>query len=116
MAGRCGLSLLGRPLMDDYLEFVAARARPNTLLAAAYDLKVFFAVVGKEPAAVTTADVLEFINYAVYSAASGEGVGVARLSGCPRRCGGGGPTRSRSRAGWRPLGRARSVVACGACH
>jgi integrase/recombinase XerD len=29
-------------LLDDYLEFVAARARPNTLLAAAYDLKVFW--------------------------------------------------------------------------
>jgi hypothetical protein len=32
--------MLGHPLLDDYLEFVAARARPNTLLAAAYDLKV----------------------------------------------------------------------------
>lgn len=54
--------VLGHPLLDDYLEFVAARARANTLLAAAYDLKVFFGVVGKEPAAVTTADVLEFIT------------------------------------------------------
>lgn len=53
---------LGQPLLDDYLEFVAARARPNTLLAVAYDLKVFFGVVTKEPAAVTTADVLEFIK------------------------------------------------------
>ena len=53
---------LGHPLFDDYLKFVAARARPNTLLAVAYDLKVFFSVVGKEPAAVTTADVLEFIK------------------------------------------------------
>ncbi len=45
-----------------YLEFVAARGRPNTLLAVAYDLKVFFSVVDKEPAAVTTADVLDFIR------------------------------------------------------
>ena len=41
---------LGMPLVDDYLEFLAGRCRPNTVLAAAYDLKVFFAVVGK-PAA-----------------------------------------------------------------
>lgn len=53
---------LGHALLDDYLEFVAARARPNTLLAAAYDLKVFFTVIGKEPAGVTTADVLDFIK------------------------------------------------------
>ena len=54
--------VLGHPLLDDYLEFVAARSRTNTLLATAYDLKVFFAVVGKAPAEVTTADVLAFIT------------------------------------------------------
>ena len=53
---------LGHPLLDDYLEFVAARARPNTLLAAAYDLKVFFTEVVKQPADVGTADVLAFIK------------------------------------------------------
>jgi hypothetical protein len=37
--------VLGHPLLDDYLEFVAARLRRNTLLATAYDLKVFFSVV-----------------------------------------------------------------------
>jgi len=37
---------LGDPVVDDYLEFVAARCRPNTVLATAYDLKVFFSVVG----------------------------------------------------------------------
>jgi integrase/recombinase XerD len=52
---------LGQPLLDDYLAFVAARARPNTLLATAYDLKVFFEIVGKNPGEVTTADVLGFI-------------------------------------------------------
>jgi integrase/recombinase XerD len=53
---------LGHPLLDDYLELVAARARPNTLLATAYDLKVFFGVVAKDPAEVTTADVFAFIK------------------------------------------------------
>lgn len=52
---------LGHVLLDGYLRFVAARARTNTLLATAYDLKVFFSVVGKQPADVTTRDVLEFI-------------------------------------------------------
>lgn len=54
--------LLGHPLLDDYLEFVAARSRTNTLLATAYDLKVFFSLVAKPPAEVTTADVLVFIT------------------------------------------------------
>jgi integrase/recombinase XerD len=52
---------LGHPLLDDYLGFVAARARANTWLAVAYDLKVFFEVVGKEPAAVRRADVFAFL-------------------------------------------------------
>ena len=37
---------LGHRLLDDYLEFVAARGARNTWLATAYDLKVFFEVVG----------------------------------------------------------------------
>jgi integrase/recombinase XerD len=53
---------LGHLLLDDYLELVAARARPNTLLAAAWDLKAFFGVVAKDPVEVTTADVLAFIS------------------------------------------------------
>ena len=44
---------LGHPLLDDYLEFVGARGATNTWLATAYDLKVFFEVVGKDPADVT---------------------------------------------------------------
>jgi len=31
---------LGVLLLDDYLEFLAGRCRPNTVLAAAYDLRV----------------------------------------------------------------------------
>lgn len=53
---------VGHPLLDDYLAFVGARARRNTLLAVAFDLKVFFSTVPKEPAAVSTADVFTFLK------------------------------------------------------
>lgn len=56
-----GVIRLGHPLLDAYLELVAARARPNTTLAQVYDLKVFFAVVAKEPVDVTPSDVLDFV-------------------------------------------------------
>ncbi|HET7075285.1 MAG TPA: tyrosine-type recombinase/integrase [Mycobacterium sp.] len=54
---------LGDPLVDRYLEFVAGRARPNTLRAVAFDLETFFAVVGKDPRAVTAADVFDFLAH-----------------------------------------------------
>jgi site-specific recombinase XerD len=50
------------PLIDDYLEFMEGRCRPNTVLAAAYDLRVFFKVVDKPPAEVAAVDVLGFIT------------------------------------------------------
>jgi hypothetical protein len=53
---------LGVPLLDDYLEFLAGRCRPNTVLAAAYDLRVFFTIVAKSPDEVCAADVLGFIT------------------------------------------------------
>jgi site-specific recombinase XerD len=53
---------VGVPLADVYLEFLGGRCRPNTVRAAAYDLKVFFAVVGKSPDQVRPADVLAFIT------------------------------------------------------
>ena len=53
---------LGHPQLDRYLEFVSARARPNTTLATGYDLKVFFSVVAKDPVEVTHGDVLDFIT------------------------------------------------------
>ncbi len=53
---------LGVPLVDDYLEFLAGRCRPKTVLAAAYDLRVFFTGVDKPPADVRPADVLGFIT------------------------------------------------------
>ena len=53
---------IGHPLTDEYLEFLRARARPNTLLARAFDLKVFFSVVDKPPSRVTSSDVMAFIR------------------------------------------------------
>ncbi|WP_197698236.1 tyrosine-type recombinase/integrase [Micromonospora viridifaciens] len=49
-------------MLDTYLEFLAVRSRPNTVVAVAYDLKVFFTVVGKPPAQVVGADVLAFVT------------------------------------------------------
>lgn len=57
-----GVITLGHPLLDAYIELVTARARWNTVLATAFDLKVFFTVVAKDPAEVVTADVLAFMK------------------------------------------------------
>jgi len=53
---------LGVPLLDEYLRFLSGRCRPNTVLAVAYDLKVFFTVVGKQPEDVQPTDVLAFVT------------------------------------------------------
>ena len=53
---------LGDQLVDRYLEFVAGRARPNTLRAVAFDLKAFFTVVARDPRDVSPADVFEFLT------------------------------------------------------
>jgi integrase/recombinase XerD len=53
---------LGHPLLDCYIELVMARARWNTVLATSFDLKVFFSVIDKDPAEVTSDDVLEFVK------------------------------------------------------
>ncbi len=45
---------LGVPLPMSILDFVAGRCRRNTVLATAYDLRIFFAVVGKDPAECPT--------------------------------------------------------------
>jgi integrase/recombinase XerD len=52
----------GVPLLDEYLEFLAGRCRPNTVLAVAYDLQVFFTVVAKPPRRVRPVDVLAFMT------------------------------------------------------
>jgi integrase/recombinase XerD len=66
------LGLVGR-----YMEFVAARCRPNTVAATRSDLGVFFSVVDKPPVDVTASDVLEFI--AVQRRPRGDGK-VVRLA------------------------------------
>ena len=53
---------LGDRLLDDFLEFLAIRCRPNSVLAVRFDLLVFFEVVAKPVAAVSAADVLGFIT------------------------------------------------------
>ena len=53
---------IGVAVLDAYLEFLAVRSRPNTILAVAYDLKVFFTVVGKAPRDVVAADVFAFMT------------------------------------------------------
>jgi len=62
--GRSGelVARVGVPLADVYLEFLGGRCRPNTVRAAAYDLKVFFTVVARPPDQVRPADVLAFIT------------------------------------------------------
>jgi integrase len=63
LLGATGVEVrLGHELVDDYLRFVAARCRPNSVLAAGYDLKVFFTVVAKDPLEVTMTDVFEFLT------------------------------------------------------
>lgn len=54
---------LGHPLVDRYLSFVRGRARPNTLRAVAFDLKVFFTVVDKDPVDVTPLDIFNFLDH-----------------------------------------------------
>ena len=71
-----GLIRLGHPLLDAYLELVTARARPNTVLATAFDLKVFFSLVEVDPAEGTTLDVLAFIKA---QRASRHGAGIVRI-------------------------------------
>src|SRR3954447_14350634 len=52
----------GDPLLVAYLEFLSGRCRPNSVLAARFDLKVFFTVVDRPVEAVTATDVLGFIT------------------------------------------------------
>ena len=94
---------LGVRLLDEYLEFLAGRCRPNTVLAVAYDLKVFFTVVRKPPRQVRPADVLAFMTA---QRAGGEGRLQVAGPGCWR---GVGPDAAaaaveRVRALWVPAG------------
>jgi len=53
---------IGHELVDQFLEFVVGRARPNTVRCYAHDLSVFFTVVAKEPTEVTPKDVMAFVT------------------------------------------------------
>lgn len=60
-AGSSVAPTLGHPLVDDYLELVKARLRPNSTLAVVYGLKVLFTVIAVDPIDVRRRHVLEFI-------------------------------------------------------
>lgn len=62
-------------MLDEYLDFLAGRCRPNTVLVA-FDLKVFFTVVGKSPKRVRPAVVLAVMT-AQRAGASRIGASVA---------------------------------------
>jgi integrase/recombinase XerD len=53
---------IGHQLVDEFLEFVVGRARPNTVRAYAHDLSVFFSVVKKDPLEVRPKDVMTFVT------------------------------------------------------
>jgi integrase/recombinase XerD len=53
---------IGHRLVDEFLEFVVGRARPNTVRAYAHDLSVFFSVVQKDPVDVRPKDVMAFVT------------------------------------------------------
>ena len=59
---------IGHELVDQFLEFVVGRARPNTVRCYAHDLSVFFTVVAKEPTEVTPKDVMAFVTCATATA------------------------------------------------
>ena len=67
---------VGHPLLDAYIELVTARARWNTVLATAFDFKVFFSIIDKDPVEVSTTDVLAFIKA---QRAPGHGAKVVRI-------------------------------------
>ena len=69
----------GVAVLDAYLAFLAVRSRPNTVAAVAYDLKVFFSVVGKPPRRVVAADVLAFVTAQHAGGLAGRGGPVRRL-------------------------------------
>jgi hypothetical protein len=75
---------LGHPLIDDYLESVHARLRPNSTLAVVYDLKVFFTVIDVDPIDVRRRHVLEFIR--VQRTGSSDATVIRRSPGSIRIC------------------------------
>lgn len=68
-------------LIDEFLEFIAALVRPNTVRAYGHDRKIFFTVAAKEPLGLTSRDVLGFITEQRRGRASVEN--VVRISDGP---------------------------------
>ena len=60
LRGAVPLVSVGHLLADEYLDFLRARARPNTVLATTFDLKVFFLV--EKAQRVTSGDAMGFIR------------------------------------------------------
>jgi len=78
------------------LEFVAGRARPNTVRANTHDLCVIFSVVDKDPRDVRAKDVLGFVTEQRRARTGGENVlrisdGQAGLCGNDQATPGCGP-------------------------
>jgi hypothetical protein len=86
--------IVGHRLVDEFSEFAASRARPNTVRAYAHDLKAFFTIVGKEPVEVT--GVVDGVRDRAAPAPADlrDGGEAAELGG---RLGGGGSAAARSR-------------------
>jgi integrase/recombinase XerD len=53
---------LGLELVDEYLDFVKCRCRPNTWLNYAHDIKAFFNIVDKPVTSITPQDIFHFIQ------------------------------------------------------
>jgi integrase/recombinase XerD len=70
---------LGLDLVDDYLDFLRCRCRPNTWINYAHDLKVFFTAVNKPVNAITTADVFHFMQLQRPSSDPSQGVCIRTL-------------------------------------
>jgi integrase/recombinase XerD len=81
-------SRLGEPLLDEYLRFVAARARPNTVFAQWFDLKVFCTVVtAAPPSGEHSRCARVYQAYRIPTIVMRSGVPVsAALAECGRRC------------------------------
>jgi hypothetical protein len=76
---------VGVACADDYLDFLSGRCRPNTVLAAAYDLRIFLSVLGKDP--------IEAVPAA--RAGTGWSCALEALASSPRRTGGRTPRNCR---------------------
>ena len=94
----CRLSI-GLDAVDDYLDFLRCRCRPNTWLNYAHDLKIFFNTVDKPVTEVSTADVFRFIR--CQSQGPADPVGDASSEGVS--------TRTIKAGGWLGLG-ARTLI------